>query len=119
MAGREELAGRDVILVHRLLKNSVNERLGGHAYAFYSDAAVQATGIHPLAQGLIEHQETIEVIGEAKGWISDLEAAWARENDRQRHEVTRDKAMTVIEIDIAAPRPTVWEYFIMPSQRPK
>src|SRR5271165_34326 len=61
MAGREELAGRDVIVVHRLLKNSVNERLGGHAYALYSDAAVQATGIDPLAQGLIEHRETIDV----------------------------------------------------------
>ena len=26
MAGREELAGRDVILIHRLLKNAVNEK---------------------------------------------------------------------------------------------
>jgi hypothetical protein len=25
----------------------------------------------------------------------------------------------VIEFDIAAPRPTVWEYFVMPGQRPK
>src|SRR5260370_15915105 len=33
MAGREELAGRDVILVHRLLKNDVNKRFGAHAYA--------------------------------------------------------------------------------------
>jgi hypothetical protein len=33
MAGREELAGRDVILVHRLLKNAVNEKFGRHAYA--------------------------------------------------------------------------------------
>ena len=29
MGGREELVGRDVILVHRLLENVVNERLGG------------------------------------------------------------------------------------------
>jgi hypothetical protein len=36
MSGRDELAGRDVVLVHRLLKNGVNERLGGHAYALYS-----------------------------------------------------------------------------------
>jgi uncharacterized protein DUF2652 len=33
MGGREELVGRDVILVHHLLKNVVNERLGGRAYA--------------------------------------------------------------------------------------
>jgi uncharacterized protein YndB with AHSA1/START domain len=31
MAGRDELAGRDVILVHRLLKNTVKDRLGDHA----------------------------------------------------------------------------------------
>src|SRR5262249_42973457 len=41
------------------------------------------------------------------------------ENDRQRNEVTRDKAFSVIEFDIAAPRPTVWEYFTLPELRPK
>src|SRR6266852_8215237 len=29
MSGRDELAGRDVILVHRLLKNGATERFGG------------------------------------------------------------------------------------------
>jgi hypothetical protein len=42
MSGREELAGRDVILVHRLLKNEVSKTFGAHAYALYSDACVQA-----------------------------------------------------------------------------
>jgi hypothetical protein len=53
MGGREELAGRDVILVHRLLKNTVNEKVGSRAYALYSDACMQAMGIDPAAQGLI------------------------------------------------------------------
>jgi len=119
MAGREELAGRDVIVIHRLLKNAVNERLGGHAYALYSDACVQAMDIDPVAQGLVEHQESIDIIGDVKCWVRDLEEAWARENDRRRNEVTRDKAMSVIEFDIAAPRPTVWEHFTQPSLRPK
>jgi uncharacterized protein YndB with AHSA1/START domain len=119
IAGREELAGRDVVLVHRLLKNSVNDRLGGHAYALYSDDCVQATGIDPVAQGLLEHCESIDFLGEVKCWVLDLEAAWEREKDRQRNEVTRDKAAMVIAFDIAAPRPTVWEYFTVPGQRPK
>ena len=76
MAGREELAGRDVILVHRLLKNDVNKSFGGHAYALYSDACVRAMGIDPKAQDLIEHSEPIEHIGETKCWVSDLEEAW-------------------------------------------
>ncbi len=119
MAGREELAGRDVIVIHRLLKNAVNERFGGHAYALYSDAAVQAMNIDPLAQGLVEHQESIDIIGEVKCWVRDLEEVWAQENDRQRNEVTHDKAISVIEFDIAARRPTVWEYFTQPGLRPK
>ena len=119
MAGREELAGRDIIIIHRLLKNSVNERLGSHAYALYSDACIQATGIDPLAQGLFEHRESIDIIGDVKCWLRDLEVAWQQETDRQRNEVTHDAAAMVIEFDIAARRPTVWEYFVVPGQRPK
>jgi hypothetical protein len=119
MAGRTELAGRDVILVHRLLKNTVNERLGGHAYALSSDACIRAMGVGPAAQGLLEHRESIDIIGEVKCWVRDLEDAWAKESDRQRTEVTCDMASRVIEFDIAAPRQTVWEYFTLPGQRPK
>jgi uncharacterized protein YndB with AHSA1/START domain len=119
MAGREELAGRDVIVIHRLLKNAVNERLGGHPYALYSDACVQAMAIDPLAQGLVEHRESIDIIGDVKCWVRDLEEAWEKENHRQRNEVTRDKAISLIEFDIAAPRPIVWEYWTSPGLRPK
>ena len=50
--------------MHRLLKNGVNERLGGHAYALYSDPCIRAMGIDPAAQGLVEHRESIDIIGE-------------------------------------------------------
>jgi hypothetical protein len=55
MSGRDEPAGRDVILVHRLLKNGVNEHLGGHAYALYSDPCIRAMGMDPAAQGDLNH----------------------------------------------------------------
>ena len=119
MSGREELAGRDVILVHRLLKNTVNERLGGHAYALYSQACFGTMGVDPAAQGLVAHRESIDVIGDVTCWVRDLEDAWTRENERQRHEVTGDKAAIVLEFEIAAARPVVWEYFVMPDLRPK
>jgi uncharacterized protein YndB with AHSA1/START domain len=117
--GREELAGSDVILVHRLLKNAVNERFGSHAYALYSDACARAMGIDPAAQGLTGHQEKIDIIGDVPCWVRDLETAWADDADRQRNEVTREKAAVVLEFDFAAPRQTVWDYFTIPELRPK
>jgi hypothetical protein len=66
-----------------------------------------------------EHRESIDIIGEVKCWVRDLEEAWEKENDRQRNGVTRDKAASVVEFDIAAPRPTVWEHFTLPGLRPK
>src|SRR5271166_3341261 len=45
MAGREELAGRDVIVVHLLLKNAMNERLSGHAYVLYSEPCIHARSV--------------------------------------------------------------------------
>ena len=119
MSGRDELAGRDVILVHRLLKNGVNERLGGHAYALYSNHCIRAMGMDPAAQGLIEHRESIDIIGEVTCWVRDLETAWQQEKDQQMNQVTREAAAAVIEFDIAAPRPAVWEHFTQPGLRPK
>jgi len=116
MGGREELAGRDVILVHRLLKNAVSEKIGGRAYALYSDAAMRAMGVDPVAQGLIAHHETIDVIGEVTLWVRDLEAAWKQEEAQIRTEVTRGDAHATLEFDIAAPRQTVWEYLTVPGQ---
>jgi uncharacterized protein YndB with AHSA1/START domain len=119
MGGREELAGRDVILVHRLLKNTVKERWGDRAYALFADACIQATDIDPTSQGLVAHTEVVDVAGELSCWLRDLEAAWNEEKDRRRHLVTRKQAAHVIEFDIDAPRPKVWEYFTLPGQRPK
>ena len=119
MAGREELVGRDVILVHRLLKNTVCEKVGSRAYALYSDACIQTMGINPAAQGLVEHRETIDIIGEVKLWVRDLEEAWKKENERTHVEVTRADAYVTWDFDIAAPRQTVWEHFTVPGQRQK
>jgi hypothetical protein len=39
-ADREDLAGPDVILIHRLLKNSISDDGGPQAYAFLTDACL-------------------------------------------------------------------------------
>ena len=119
MSGREELAGRDVILVHRLLKNDVGKTFGPRAYALFSDACVRAMGIDAKAQGLVEHAETIEHIGETKCWVSDLEQAWTSENEARRSVVERDNAFRVLETDFSAPRAALWDLITMPGNRPR
>ena len=119
MGGREELAGRDVILVHRLLKNTASGKIGSRAYALYSDACIQTVGIDPAEQGLVEHRETIDIIGDVRLWLRDLEEAWKKENERTHIEVTRADAYVTWDFEIAAPRQTVWEYFTVPGQRQK
>ncbi|MFO1069749.1 MAG: DUF2652 domain-containing protein [Geminicoccaceae bacterium] len=119
MGGREELAGRDVILVHRLLKNSAGERLGGHAYALYTDACLAALSTDPHGRGLLEHREDIDIIGDVACRLRDLEAAWAEDQERQRHEVPADRTYATLTFTFAAPRPQVWEHFTRPDLRPK
>ena len=116
MGGREELAGRDVILVHRLLKNTVREKFGRNAYALYSDACVTSIGANPLARGLSEHHETVEHIGEVKSWRRDLEAAWQKEEKRTHRVVERKDAYLILDFDIPAPRQVVWEHATVPGQ---
>jgi len=117
MAGLEELSGRDVILVHRLLKNGVPERLSGHAYALFTDASVAAMGIDAAAQGLIRHSEEIEHLGEVTCWVRDLEAAWKDDKSGRRVMVEPKDAAVVREYDLAAPRPLVWDHFNRPDLR--
>ena len=119
MGGREELAGRDVILVHRLLKNAVREKTGGHAYVLYSDACMVEMGIDAQAHGLIEHHETIDIIGETKLWLRDLESVWQRESAATRYEVAAAEAYLSLEHDFAAPRQVIWEYLTVPGERQK
>src|SRR5206468_4305892 len=64
MAGLEELIGRDVIVVHRLLKNTVREATGATAYALLTDACTTAMGLDPAGLGMAPHSETYEIVGE-------------------------------------------------------
>ena len=117
MSGLEELIGRDVILVHRLLKNNVEAKLARHAYILYTDAFAQRTGMNPQAQGLVEHHETVEIIGDVRCWLRDLEAGWQAEAVRKRVEIAAAEAIASFVIDVDAARQTTWEFLTAPGHR--
>jgi len=118
MAGREELVGSDVVVVHRLLKNRVSEDLGVPAYVLYTAALVGAMGLDdPAAAGMREHRETFESVGEVAGWVTDLGAAWEAERRRVRTKVTYDDAFPAATIRGAVPREILWEWTTSPARR--
>jgi hypothetical protein len=62
VGGRAQVAGRDVILAHRLLKNGVPR----HAdYTILTRPALQYMGIDPEHRGLLPHTETYEHFGDS------------------------------------------------------
>src|SRR4051795_13414866 len=71
VAGRKELAGSDVIVVHRLLKNDVKEQFDLGAYALFSQASLDAAGLDPVALAMLPHAETYEHIGGVTAWVHD------------------------------------------------
>jgi uncharacterized protein YndB with AHSA1/START domain len=119
VAGRQELVGSDVIVVHRLLKNHVVEALESRAYALYTAACASAMSLDdPVAGGLVEHREEFEGVGEIVGWVRDLEAAWTNELDRAQLVVSTDDAVRTYQATFAAPSQVVWEFVTSPNLRP-
>ena len=118
IASWEELVGSDVIVVHRLLKNHVEEATGLPAYALYSEACIRAMGLDdPEAAGLREHRESYEGVGEIATWVRDLHAAWAEEEDRARLVVTAKDAARTIRVEFDAPAALTWDWVTSPARR--
>ncbi len=115
--GLEELVGADVIVVHRLLKNTVVEATGRAAYAYLSQAAIESAGLRPEALGLIAHDETYDVIGDVHGWVLDLERRWQEEDARARVRVGPAESVLGTDYEVEAPPQTVWEFLTTPGRR--
>lgn len=57
MGSSDKVTGTDVVIVHRLLKNDVVERLGLRSYAIYTDALIRGGGIDPARVSMVPHDQ--------------------------------------------------------------
>ena len=112
--GRVDLAGPEVILAHRLLKNTVIESGGPKAYAFMS-AKCFARRQHELT--LPVHAESYDSFGEVTGFVQDLGEVADRRRDAQRVRVTSEDADFELSRIFDAPPPVVWQYYVQPGRR--
>ncbi len=118
IAGNEELTGPDVILVHRLLKNSVREQLDVSGYAMHTDACVRALAVEPETLGLIEHRERYDDIGEVVCYVDDLDERWRYESERRRVFIVGSEAEFEMSVELPVPVPTAWDWVTNPEKRP-
>jgi Protein of unknown function (DUF2652) len=117
LAGNEELTGRDVIVIHRLSKNSAAKVLETKGYALLTEAATTALGLEPQALGLREHVETYDHVGEVRGYLDDLGERWTAELERSRFYVTAEDATFERSLTLPVDVLGAWEWLTLPERR--
>lgn len=114
---RPKPIGPDVILVHRLLKNSVTEETGIAAYALLTEAFVGRALFGEGGLGLQEHVETYEGLGEIECRVLDLGPSVGRHWEAVRRYLESSDADLEIVTELPAPRSLVWAYHLDPERR--
>jgi uncharacterized protein YndB with AHSA1/START domain len=118
VAASREFVGADVILVHRLLKNTVTEEHGTRGYVLLTDACRDALGgwsAAGLGDGTLRHRERYDDVGEVPGTVLDLASRWQAQQDEVRNVVSRDDAAYLFEADINASPAQVWSAMSDPA----
>ena len=87
IAGRDELAGSDVIVAHRLLKGTGAAEARANGFALFTAAAVDALGLDADALQLRAGAEEIEHLGRVDTFTLDLEARWQDESTIRRLDI--------------------------------
>ncbi|HEV8401512.1 MAG TPA: DUF2652 domain-containing protein [Candidatus Limnocylindrales bacterium] len=117
IAGRDELAGPDVILVHRLLKGSFAAASTGNGFALFTAAATEALGLDPAALELRPGEESIEHLGPVRTFTLDLEARWQAESAERRLDIAEADLAFDLQATLAAEPSVVWAHLTSPALR--
>lgn len=119
LAGREGLAGPDVITAHRLLKNEVTSQTGIGAYALVTEAAANAMALHDFFAGLPRYTETYDHIGDVNAYVHALRPVWQKRRAQRRIFVGPDDQhwLKPFTIDLPVPPARAWAYLTEPNYR--
>jgi uncharacterized protein YndB with AHSA1/START domain len=108
IAGRDELAGREVILVHRLMKDSAPAQSGATSYALITAAAVDALAINPAEAGLRAVSQEYEHLGVVDAHVLDVRSGWERGHLRAPGKVDAP-VVAEARMDLPATPAALWE----------
>lgn len=113
----DELVGSDVNLVHRLLKNHIQEITGFRAYTLCTDAAIKQLGLEDISETMISHAESYQYLGEVKVWVQDMHPVWERKSSVSQITISPEQIALQFEIEIGMPPERLWDYLIQPEFR--
>ncbi|MBM3215645.1 DUF2652 domain-containing protein [Candidatus Poribacteria bacterium] len=113
----EELSGPDVILAHRLMKNTIRESTGVRAYASFTSAALDAMDLPSWRQGLIAHRETYEHVGVVEMGVHDLSAAWQARLAQRHVTVDRGQGVLTFRAKLPVPPSVAWDLATNPARK--
>jgi uncharacterized protein YndB with AHSA1/START domain len=114
LGGASDIAGPDVILVHRMLKNSVVDSTGWHAYALLTTACGQRAG---TTDGWTPRAEELESFGRVECLVRDLAPGTAARQQAHRVFVEPDAADFSFSYTFAAAPAVVWQYWFDRDKR--
>jgi hypothetical protein len=117
IAGRDELAGSSVVLIHRLLKGAGAAAAHTNGFALFTADAVEALGLERTSLGLVAAEETIEHFGRVSTFTLDLEARWQQESGLRRVEVKDADVVLDVDALIGAEPSVVWAHVTSPGLR--
>jgi hypothetical protein len=111
-----ELVGSDVIVAHRLTKNTVTATTEVRAYALYTTSAVEALGITHLTGEWVPHRETYDA-GQVECWVVDMTPVWEASRSRSVIEIPESEYRGKASVEIARPVEHVWDRLGDPDYR--
>lgn len=110
IAGGTELAGPDVILIHRLLKNKIRDKTDIDAYCFFTERSAKAMRLEEPPGAMIAHQEDLDQIGPIKGYVYSLQQAWEKFKAQRVIRVDSEDPYLTISDVIPLPPAVTWDY---------
>ena len=97
------------------MKNHVAETTGWHAYALFTEQALEHMRVWP--EGMHEQTESYEHLGEVKTRSLNLRAHYQALVEARRVFITREEADFVHTQEFAAPPHVVWDWLNDPQKR--
>jgi len=106
---REELFGNDVVLTHRLLKNTITADTGIRAYAAYTRSALARLG-DEMREAMARVELTYDDIAPVTVWVQDLHPVWEARREEQIVDLNPKEVDVEISFELSVSPEIAWDY---------